>query len=82
MLRCTRNRVLITVIDLAADYQDYAAAFQGLGYLESGITEPLNRFAEKLLDYSLLLKHMVCLATSQVILLTRACRTTVPPSHS
>ncbi|RSH86720.1 intercellular trafficking and secretion [Apiotrichum porosum] len=39
------------------DYQDMAAAYQGLGYLESGITEPLNRFAEKMLDFSTLLKH-------------------------
>ncbi len=38
---------------------DMAAAYQGLGYLESGITEPLNRFAEKMLDFSDLLKHMV-----------------------
>jgi hypothetical protein len=45
--------------DLAADYQDMAAAYQGLGYLESGITEPLNRFAAKMLDFSALLKHMV-----------------------
>lgn len=45
--------------DLAQDYTDMAAAYQGLGYLESGITEPLNRFAEKMLDFSALLKHMV-----------------------
>jgi sorting nexin-4 len=45
--------------DLSQDYQDMAAAYQGLGYLESGITEPLNRFAEKMLDFSALLKHMV-----------------------
>ncbi|WWC60311.1 sorting nexin-4 [Kwoniella dejecticola CBS 10117] len=44
--------------DLSTDYQDMAAAYQGLGYLESGITEPLNRFAEKMLDFSALLKHM------------------------
>ncbi|WVN85748.1 sorting nexin-4 [Cryptococcus depauperatus CBS 7841] len=43
--------------DLASDYQDMTAAYQGLGYLESGITEPLNRFAEKMLDFSTLLKH-------------------------
>lgn len=36
-----------------------ATAYQGLGYLESGITEPLNRFAEKMLDFSTLLKHQV-----------------------
>ncbi|WVQ79108.1 sorting nexin-4 [Cryptococcus sp. DSM 104549] len=46
------------VDDLASDYQDMAAAYQGLGYLESGITEPLNRFAEKMLDFSALMKHM------------------------
>jgi hypothetical protein len=46
-------------VDLAADYQDMAAAYQTLGYLESGITEPLNRFAEKMLDFSALLKHTV-----------------------
>ncbi|WVQ93432.1 sorting nexin-4 [Kwoniella sp. CBS 9459] len=46
------------VDDLSSDYQDMAAAYQGLGYLESGITEPLNRFAEKMLDFSALMKHM------------------------
>ncbi|BEI93139.1 uncharacterized protein CcaverHIS019_0507670 [Cutaneotrichosporon cavernicola] len=44
--------------DLVSDYQDLAAAYQGLGYLESGITEPLNRFAEKMLDFSTHLKHL------------------------
>ncbi|KAJ9114436.1 intercellular trafficking and secretion [Naganishia adeliensis] len=44
--------------DLAQDYVDLAASYQGLGYLESGITEPLNRFAEKMLDYSTLLKEL------------------------
>lgn len=51
--------VLTVPADLASDYQDMAAAYQGLGYLESGITEPLNRFAEKMLDFSALLKHAV-----------------------
>lgn len=45
--------------DLAQDYVDLAASYQGLGYLESGITEPLNRFAEKMLDFSTLLKELV-----------------------
>ncbi|KAI5451443.1 intercellular trafficking and secretion [Naganishia albida] len=44
--------------DLAQDYVDLAASYQGLGYLESGITEPLNRFAEKMLDFSTLLKEL------------------------
>ena len=43
-----------------------AAAYQGLGYLESGITEPLTRFAEKMLDFSALLKHAVCQLSSSV----------------
>ena len=51
-------------LDLASDYQDMAAGYQGLGYLESGITEPLNRFAEKMLDFSALLKHAVRLLPS------------------
>jgi hypothetical protein len=55
---CGKRCVLM--IDLAADYQDMAAAYQTLGYLESGITEPLNRFAEKMLDFSALMKHTVC----------------------
>ena len=46
-------------IDLAQDYVDLAASYQGLGYLESGITEPLNRFAERMLDFSGLLKSLV-----------------------
>ncbi len=45
--------------DLAGDYVDMAAAYQGLGYLESGITDPLNRFAERMLDFSTLLKQLV-----------------------
>jgi sorting nexin-4 len=45
--------------DLAGDYVDLAASYQGLGYLESGITEPLNRFAERMLDFSGLLKDLV-----------------------
>jgi sorting nexin-4 len=50
-------------VDLSTDYQDMAAAYQGLGYLESGITEPLNRFAEKMLDFSALLKYNVGTST-------------------
>lgn len=50
-----------------------AAAYQGLGYLESGITEPLNRFAEKMLDFSTLLKHMVYIDpySTKILILTR-----------
>lgn len=45
--------------DMAQDYVDLAAAYQGLGYLESGITEPLNRFAERMLDFSSHLRDVV-----------------------
>ena len=49
----------VAPVDLAQDYVDLAASYQGLGYLESGITEPLNRFAERMLDFSGLLKSLV-----------------------
>lgn len=58
--------------DLAQDYVDLAASYQGLGYLESGITESLNRFAERMLDFSTLLKDLVSvfLLTSATALVT------------
>ncbi|GAA6041617.1 hypothetical protein JCM8097_007770 [Rhodosporidiobolus ruineniae] len=37
--------------DLSADYDDLAVSVQGLGYLESGITEPLLRFERALVDF-------------------------------
>jgi sorting nexin-4 len=33
---------------------------QGLGFLESGITDPLNHFSNTLLEFSALLRHKVC----------------------
>lgn len=35
--------------DLSGDYEDLANSIQGLGYLESGMTEPLQRFEKALL---------------------------------
>ena len=32
---------------------------QGLGFLESGITDPLNHFSNTLLEFSALLRHLV-----------------------
>ena len=46
-------------VDLAGDYHDLAVAVQGLGFLESGITDPLNHFSNTLLEFSRLLKHNV-----------------------
>lgn len=45
--------------DLTADYHDLAVAVQGLGFLESGITDPLNHFSNTLLEFSALLRHKV-----------------------
>jgi len=40
-----------------------AVAVQGLGFLESGITDPLNHFSNTLLEFSALLRHTVCFHT-------------------
>ena len=45
--------------DLTSDYHDMAVAVQGLGFLESGITDPLNHFSNTLLEFSALLRHKV-----------------------
>lgn len=37
--------------DLCGDYEDLAASVQGLGYLESGITEPLLQFEHALVEF-------------------------------
>lgn len=36
-----------------------AVAVQGLGFLESGITDQLNHFSNTLLEFSALLRHTV-----------------------
>jgi sorting nexin-4 len=51
------NRVRGRTSDLTADYHDLAVAVQGLGFLESGITDPLNHFSNTLLEFSALLRH-------------------------
>ena len=53
--------------DLTADYHDLAVAVQGLGFLESGITDPLNHFSNTLLEFSALLRHTVCLLPLHVV---------------
>ena len=37
--------------DLSGDYEDLATSVQGLGYLESGITDPLLRFERALVEF-------------------------------
>lgn len=51
------NRVRNRTNDLTGDYHDLAVAVQGLGFLESGITDPLNHFSNTLLEFSALLRH-------------------------
>ncbi|KAI0801104.1 hypothetical protein C8Q74DRAFT_467319 [Fomes fomentarius] len=49
--------------DLTGDYHDLAVAVQGLGFLESGITDPLNHFSNTLLEFSALLRHNTQMTT-------------------
>lgn len=51
------SRVNNKMGDLSTDYHDMAVSVQGLGFLESGITEPLNRFSNVLLEFSTHLKN-------------------------
>lgn len=50
---------LTNTADLANDYEDFAASVQGLGELESGITEPLARYEQSLLDFAMSLRTSV-----------------------
>ncbi|RDB28404.1 Sorting nexin-4 [Hypsizygus marmoreus] len=54
--------------DLTADYHDLAVAVQGLGFLESGITDPLNHFSNTLLEFSALLRHTTQTTTDPLLL--------------
>ncbi|EIM19421.1 hypothetical protein WALSEDRAFT_49127 [Wallemia mellicola CBS 633.66] len=54
-------------VDLTGDYEDQAGATQSLAYLESGITEPLNRFAHVQLQFSTLLRDLTVTAYEPVL---------------
>ncbi|KAF8078868.1 hypothetical protein FPV67DRAFT_1558076 [Lyophyllum atratum] len=54
--------------DLTADYHDLAVAVQGLGFLESGITDQLNHFSNTLLEFSALLRHTTQTTTDPMLL--------------
>ncbi|KAF5388458.1 hypothetical protein D9757_004630 [Collybiopsis confluens] len=54
--------------DLTADYHDLAVAVQGLGFLESGITDPLNHFSNTLLEFSALLRHTTQTSTDPFLI--------------
>jgi len=45
--------------DLSADYEDFASSIEGLGYLESGITKPLNQVAGSMLEFAKLQRQSV-----------------------
>ena len=59
----TELRARTRIGDLASDYEDFGASIQGLGYLESGITEPLARFEKSVNDFSSSLRHTVSFAS-------------------
>lgn len=44
-----------------------AVAVQGLGFLESGITDQLNHFSNTLLEFSALLRHTVRILSLSVV---------------
>jgi sorting nexin-4 len=50
-------------LDLTSDYHDLAVATQGLGFLESGITQPLNHVSNTTLEFSALMRHLVISAS-------------------
>ncbi|POY70535.1 hypothetical protein BMF94_6449 [Rhodotorula taiwanensis] len=53
--------------DLSGDYEDLAVSVQGLGYLESGITDPLMRFERALVDFGANVKDHSASATEQFL---------------
>jgi sorting nexin-4 len=52
--------------DLATDYEDLANSIEGLGFLESGITEPLNRFAATSMEWARLQRNNVSVGSLSV----------------
>ncbi|KAK0529854.1 intercellular trafficking and secretion [Tilletia horrida] len=53
--------------DLASDYEELAASIEGLGQLESGITDPLNRFASTLIEFSKLQRNVTERSTDTML---------------
>ncbi|KAL4269266.1 Sorting nexin-4 [Pleurotus pulmonarius] len=66
------NKIRSRSSDLTADYHDLAVAVQGLGFLESGITDPLNHFSNTLLEFSALLRHTTQTTTDPFIMHLRS----------
>lgn len=53
--------------DLATDYEDLAGSLEGLAFLESGITEPLNRFAATSMEWARLQRNNSSRATNDML---------------
>ncbi|KAF8665271.1 hypothetical protein AX16_000292 [Volvariella volvacea WC 439] len=62
------SRIRSRTSDLTGDYHDLAVAIQGLGFLESGITEPLKSFSNTLMEFSALLRHTTSNTTDPFLL--------------
>ncbi|KAJ2914290.1 hypothetical protein MD484_g6139, partial [Candolleomyces efflorescens] len=62
------TRIRNRTSDLTADYHDLAVAVQGLGFLESGITDPLNHFSNSLLEFSALERHLTQTTTDPLLM--------------
>jgi len=55
------------VSDLATDYEELANSIEGLGLLESGITDPLNRFASTLIEFAKLQRSVTERSTDTML---------------
>ena len=67
LIERTEGRARTRIGDLAMDYEDFAASVQGLGYLESGITEPLARYEQSLLDFAQSLRSTTFASTESFL---------------
>lgn len=53
------QRILKRQEELEADYREFGGAVAGLGNLETGLTEPLHRFAHTVASYATLMNELV-----------------------
>ncbi|KAG6821416.1 hypothetical protein H0H93_014213 [Arthromyces matolae] len=61
------DRLYTRIRGRTSDYHDLAVAVQGLGFLESGITDQLNHFSNTLLEFSALLRHTTQTTTDPLL---------------
>lgn len=66
------QRILKRQEELEGDYREFGGAVAGLGNLETGLTEPLHRFAHTVASYATIMNELVrCLS---FFFLTSPCR--------